>query len=78
MWKAEELRAILTECPCHRLGKVLQDTVQTLVNEHSGGRGGGGGLGPSWANAAVGANVSRGKFLGGNGSRGRHVRSFTR
>ncbi|XP_069587813.1 protein virilizer homolog [Ranitomeya imitator] len=42
------------------------------------GRGGGGGLGPSWANAAVGANVSRGKFLGGNGSRGRHVRSFTR
>lgn len=39
---------------------------------------GGGGLGPSWANAAGGGNASRGKFLGGNGSRGRHVRSFTR
>ncbi|KAM9308634.1 protein virilizer homolog isoform 2-T2 [Gastrophryne carolinensis] len=37
-----------------------------------------GGLGPSWTNAASGGNASRGKFLGGNGSRGRHVRSFTR
>lgn len=37
-----------------------------------------GGLGPSWVNAAGGGNPSRGKFLGGNGSRGRHVRSFTR
>ncbi|KAM3928591.1 protein virilizer homolog isoform 1-T1 [Leptodactylus fuscus] len=42
------------------------------------GRGGGGGLGPSWTNAAGGGNASRGKFLGGNGGRGRHVRSFTR
>ncbi|KAG8558081.1 hypothetical protein GDO81_016849 [Engystomops pustulosus] len=41
-------------------------------------RGRGGGLGPSWTNAAGGGNASRGKFLGGNGSRGRHVRSFTR
>ncbi|KAM5156941.1 protein virilizer homolog [Mantella aurantiaca] len=37
-----------------------------------------GGLGPSWANAAGSGNASRGKFLGGNGNRGRHVRSFTR
>ncbi|XP_018415689.1 PREDICTED: protein virilizer homolog [Nanorana parkeri] len=37
-----------------------------------------GGLGPSWTNAAGSGNASRGKFLGGNGSRGRHVRSFTR
>ncbi|KAE8599252.1 hypothetical protein XENTR_v10017120 [Xenopus tropicalis] len=37
-----------------------------------------GGIGPSWTNAASSANSSRGKFLGGNGNRGRHVRSFTR
>ncbi|KAM4688810.1 protein virilizer homolog isoform 2-T2 [Discoglossus pictus] len=37
-----------------------------------------GGIGPSWANAAGSGNNSRGKFLGGNGGRGRHVRSFTR
>ncbi|KAG8441819.1 hypothetical protein GDO86_010845 [Hymenochirus boettgeri] len=37
-----------------------------------------GGIGPSWANATSGGNSSRGKFLGGNGNRGRHVRSFTR
>ncbi|CAH2285583.1 Hypothetical predicted protein [Pelobates cultripes] len=37
-----------------------------------------GGIGPSWANATGSGNSSRGKFLGGNGSRGRHVRSFTR
>ncbi|XP_075682023.1 protein virilizer homolog isoform X2 [Rhinoderma darwinii] len=41
-------------------------------------RGRGGGLGPSWTNVAGGGNASRGKFLGGNGNRGRHVRSFTR
>ncbi|XP_053324353.1 protein virilizer homolog [Spea bombifrons] len=37
-----------------------------------------GGIGPSWATATGSGNSSRGKFLGGNGSRGRHVRSFTR
>ncbi|XP_072267002.1 protein virilizer homolog isoform X1 [Pyxicephalus adspersus] len=37
-----------------------------------------GGQGPSWTNATGSGNTSRGKFLGGNGSRGRHVRSFTR
>ncbi|MEE6463546.1 hypothetical protein FKM82_005944 [Ascaphus truei] len=37
-----------------------------------------GGIGPSWANATSSGNNSRGKFLGGNGGRGRHVRSFTR
>ncbi|XP_056378477.1 protein virilizer homolog isoform X2 [Hyla sarda] len=41
-------------------------------------RGRGGGIGLSWTNIAGGGNASRGKFLGGNGSRGRHVRSFTR
>ncbi|XP_068093768.1 protein virilizer homolog [Hyperolius riggenbachi] len=37
-----------------------------------------GGLGPSWTTAAGGGNASRGKFLGGNGGRGRHMRTFTR
>ncbi|XP_069076585.1 protein virilizer homolog isoform X1 [Pleurodeles waltl] len=41
-----------------------------------------GGIGPSWANAnsggGGGGGNSRGKFLGGNGGRGRHVRAFTR
>ncbi|XP_069477471.1 protein virilizer homolog [Ambystoma mexicanum] len=39
-----------------------------------------GGIGPSWANtnSGGGGGNSRGKFLGGNGGRGRHVRAFTR
>ncbi|XP_063780186.1 protein virilizer homolog isoform X2 [Pseudophryne corroboree] len=60
------------------LPPLRQSSAGYRLNPRERAARGRGGLGPSWTNAAGGGNNSRGKFMGGNGNRGRHIRSFTR
>ncbi|XP_075069911.1 protein virilizer homolog isoform X2 [Mixophyes fleayi] len=60
------------------LPPLRQSSAGYRLNPRERAARGRGGLGPSWNNAAGSGNTSRGKFMGGNGNRGRHIRSFTR